>query len=761
MSHLFHKIIAFEQELGKRHIRSCCIDDQKYIAIYDVFNKIAGISDNDVRTWTSLQEKHSELRNEHKHHTFSGTNRTTPVATVRTIFKIMSLLTGERATEFNLMAADAAYRLLHANKEFMDDFWRQYQEHPPSGYRITGAKVIRDNRQDDPTSIYLRLLKPPEYSTPELAHEKKLAMNNMKPGITFDVRERDRRYGNDNGFMAYSFPLDTRAEAQLIEDYIKNVFGKIMLFGQEYIDTERLASMWNTPFSIDSYDSYIKLGEKLFVFIVQHIRDVWPQKYQDVYGYSYMHHEDPGLSVAGSSRQHAELEQPRTMLTRELATRMGIRPTYMEQLRMLEQDQMDQIQTLERQHMEHIRTLELQHLEHIRANEQEHMEHMRALHQERVDLQRQLALVTNANVLTAATPPINEVSSNNLEASGANMGGTPTGMLPIGSTDIRTVHSTSAMRNAPVYEASTEWSALTNQSSKRGLIIGRNLLTGEEIVFDDHKAASIACGSSDAGFTRTVLNKPRQLRGYHWRNVNSRFWIPPTSYVFDPTRIDLTTFNTIVVATNGADVRHYESISTAANQLKAVQTHLSRCVNTSSAVCNGFVWTSQHVHEFGTWSGNATQTTTEDNSGANGRCKGKVIVRDLATGVETIYPSETKAAPSICPHLTVKALRANFLDKPRQIKGKHVRSATASVRWVPPSILKFDNTTYEARTDGYIISTDADGNNAVMYESVVAAVKLTGLATWAITQYMDTGKVCQGRIWRKAENTECGTFVPL
>ena len=269
---------------------------------------------------------------------------------------------------------------------------------------------------------------------------------------------------------------------------------------------------------------------------------------------------------------------------------------------------------------------------------------------------------------------------------------------------------------------------------------------------------------------RTVIDRPCQFKGKHWRQPGNPFWIPPKGLVYDPEHFE-TSPKGYIKATNGADVRIYESVTAAARFMDVDRRTLTGYIGKGKEF-NKFVWTELPFNEWGTWS---TTEQADDtlgggeagvsaivlgDSGVNGCCNGKIISHDLSTGEEVMYNSVTRAAAFNM--MSAHALKDNFVDKPRHANGKHFRSFTSNRLWSPPAYFKFNASGFEKKTGGYVISTDLSGGNKVMYESVKAAAELADdVKIWGIQQNLNIDKPYQGRVWKTAAADEYDVFVDV
>jgi hypothetical protein len=308
----------------------------------------------------------------------------------------------------------------------------------------------------------------------------------------------------------------------------------------------------------------------------------------------------------------------------------------------------------------------------------------------------------------------------------------------------------------------TEHVPISQDARTKGPVIGRDLVTGADITFSSCEQAAYSCGITPAAMRRTILNKPRQLKGRHWYTPGKPHWSPPTGLVYDPEIFETSTKG-YIKAFNDNETRIYESITSAARYLDINRRSLTDFVG-NVKYFHGFLWTELPFTQWGTWytdeqepPKSSTVVSVVSNNGINGRCNGKIISRDLVTGNEVIYESNSKAAAShgMSPH----ALR-NYIDKPRHAFGKHFRSFNATRYWTPPINFKYNAETCEIKSNGYIISIDETGKQ-ILYESVNAAVKIENIPKWTITQFKDTGKTHDHRTWKTAALEDYDIFTTI
>jgi hypothetical protein len=321
----------------------------------------------------------------------------------------------------------------------------------------------------------------------------------------------------------------------------------------------------------------------------------------------------------------------------------------------------------------------------------------------------------------------------------------------------------------------TTWKAVgetappkTGRPKSNGAVISCHLVTGEE-----QQWSSVELGARTLHLepknVRSSVDSPRQCGGYVWRTSGAKKWVVPGGLIVDPTKHDGVLAYIKGVDSTGQIV--FENKAVAARLLNLAYNSIDNAVGTNKCVGER-VWSfltesesSAFVDEVDTSSPRATFMNGPDN-GANGRTHGRIVVRDISTGVETSYESKNDAA-------TMLGLRGEQigerLDKPMRALGLVFRRFDATERWEPPSIFKFRTTDekgkpikFENRSspDSYVVSMDDTGNVTGLYENKVAAAQLTGISRSSINNLTDTPQTVKGMKWRSAVPEDYMTFVP-
>ena len=356
---------------------------------------------------------------------------------------------------------------------------------------------------------------------------------------------------------------------------------------------------------------------------------------------------------------------------------------------------------------------------------------------------------------------------------------------------------------APLAAAAAEQAERGRRASPmartNGKVIARDVETGEETVYSTAGAAARLCGDlrslavGEKLLRDTYVDKKRQVGGRSWRSFDAnenRWWVPPSHFVFSRELRNTGTTGYVVVDVDGMqqDVSSgsgsgsssssravYESIAVAAKLMQLDVRTVSDLAR-KGACNNGVRWSRMAHADAGRWSDDeedkvrglcapyvppTSRAVVVAKSGENARCYGRLIARCLSTGAETVHESANRLAVTlgVSPH----ALRETFCDKPRQIRGLHVRSIGAERRWQPSPRLTYDASGFEKSKKGYVASFgDPDDASATrepvaLFESLSAAERESG---GQIAYRIDTGAPCgRGHYWRYVGPDLAGAWV--
>ena len=321
-----------------------------------------------------------------------------------------------------------------------------------------------------------------------------------------------------------------------------------------------------------------------------------------------------------------------------------------------------------------------------------------------------------------------------------------------------------------------------------GQVVARNVLTGEETTYDCATAASVACINlraltiSAKLLQQTYIDCKRQIGGFTWRSkfqekngVRSptSYWIPPSGFVFDPDQRNTGVqgyVSATVVMENGSDGDRviYESCQMAARANSEDERRLNGHVR-GGETHNGITWRKVEYENAGRWSDEPPMPEEEDGtyvppklvsapaariaaSGANGRTYGRIIARDLSTGIDVIYANADRVRDRF--NVSPNALRETYIDKPRQIYGHHLRSFASGRVWHPPATFVYDKEKWERSKQGYIVGVNpSDGTTYVMYESLSAAGDALSVAMGT-----DARKISQNISYKLGKNVDYNGF---
>lgn len=335
-------IFTLGREFNSHGIRLCEIDGVKYASVLDVITAVTDNQNTSRVVWHRLKHDRVELASGCSTFTFSGNRGApTPIADASTMLGIIFVLPGQKANDFRVGAASALLNVLAPDQDFIDSLQERHdmQADGITDEDTTSFLVRRDQRVVriaprcyNDTYMYVRIRLPDDYIR-DIAITKQLSMSIIKFGIAYVIHDRHSTYPEDNGFMVFSYTLNSRKEAKIIEDVLKLEFETITAYdSREYIDTSRLSDMLGfAGFSEDSYESYVELSRRLFAHMVRLIKALWP-RYSDSHGFMYSIKESiprsvqTTISATGSLERPSEVEVsfPRTIITPDMAKEMDL-----------------------------------------------------------------------------------------------------------------------------------------------------------------------------------------------------------------------------------------------------------------------------------------------------------------------------------------------------------------------------------------------------------------------------------------------------
>jgi hypothetical protein len=152
-------------------------------------------------------------------------------------------------------------------------------------------KTASHNRpMSRPASFYVRLRVPNDIAY-ETDSPTQLTTEILKFGIAYEVDLRDNGYVYsqvDNGYMAFSFQCETRAEASAVERIIRAQFEDVAVLNSfEYLDVSGVAARLGHKYDTNTYENYVTVGRALFVHMVETAKLVFPGKYRGQFGVKY------------------------------------------------------------------------------------------------------------------------------------------------------------------------------------------------------------------------------------------------------------------------------------------------------------------------------------------------------------------------------------------------------------------------------------------------------------------------------------------
>lgn len=305
-----------------------------------------------------------------------------------------------------------------------------------------------------------------------------------------------------------------------------------------------------------------------------------------------------------------------------------------------------------------------------------------------------------------------------------------------------------------------------------GPVIARNVDSGEQVLFPNRQSAASDAGIMANALKVTYVDKPRQLKGIHYRTAGHKLWKPSPLLQFDRTVVETAAANYITAADANGNVQEvYESRNAAAKLLglssgQVVQ--LGAAIRERSSF-RGRVWReADEPDTCGTWHDDDMDDhsqlprgwATARPIGESGRCAGFVIAYSLADDVDIEYTSFSKAALANGLHPTTVQ---NRLGRPRQAKGLVFRKFGDSRRWSPMEQFWHDPAVVEKLSAVYIISEGAAGDVVNMYEGAPSAARDhgDGFDYKEVTKCLGKGTMYKGLTWRKALPSEYETYVDV
>ncbi len=276
-----------------QNIRTVDIDSVRYASVFDVIRDAVG-ANNERVLYHKLKVSNPEICLPCLIHRFPGAGqRDTPVADKATLLAIIVELPGTKAQRFRKYAATTLLKVLFPDSSFIEELKLRSEANEvetDSKSILAPEKIVKvPARLHTDTSCYVRVRMPEEYLRPS-QDRKQLTQDVIKFGIAYDLHHRSLTYDRgdvDNGYMLFSFSLDSRREAEIVESILKHDYQSITVFdSREYVDATKLAACLSVPtYDPSSYENYLDLAKALFRVMVNRIQILWPERYGSHYGY--------------------------------------------------------------------------------------------------------------------------------------------------------------------------------------------------------------------------------------------------------------------------------------------------------------------------------------------------------------------------------------------------------------------------------------------------------------------------------------------
>ena len=138
------------------------------------------------------------------------------------------------------------------------------------------------------------------------------------------------------------------------------------------------------------------------------------------------------------------------------------------------------------------------------------------------------------------------------------------------------------------------------------------------------------------------------------------------------------------------------------------------------------------------------------------RSSGEVVSRDLVTGGEIVFASVEKAANSV--NFTPRSLRRTYLNKARQLRGKHWRTRGMPY-WIPPKGYLYDPDTVDKNFIIYIQAVNTEDDKDVrIYGSCESAADMLQLDRRTLNTHVHNNGVFGGFRWSFLPTEQSGQW---
>lgn len=314
-----------------------------------------------------------------------------------------------------------------------------------------------------------------------------------------------------------------------------------------------------------------------------------------------------------------------------------------------------------------------------------------------------------------------------------------------------------------------------------GEIISVDMITGKEEIH-----ANVAKGAESIVFTpaslMSLINSEqfRQMAGKVWTWKGGAYWVPPRGLQVDVN--SRTKDLRYIKRIENEDVKVYEDPTIAATMNGLIARNITRAADLRKQL-DGVTWSWVQQDELTVTTNDISDVLGRTSiielpkNGADGRCRGKIIERDITTGEEKVHDSAYLAAcrnsttkeQGCRTDLNQKMMSDHLVDKMRPANGKVFRSYGATMRWQPPSYYvrnekniteNWPNSSNTISGLPWIVCTDESGKVLGLYETKKTAYKITDVSNDQLKRVFGNGILLKGKYWRYATKEECGVWVP-
>ena len=142
----------------------------------------------------------------------------------------------------------------------------------------------------------------------------------------------------------------------------------------------------------------------------------------------------------------------------------------------------------------------------------------------------------------------------------------------------------------------------------KGKIISRDLKTGEEVIYNNKNK----CPIDSNLLKKSLLDKPKQAYGKHWRTFGKPYWIPPQSLVYDDNTYESSKGYIRSYNAQTGEIRIYESTVSASKFLGVSRRRINTLILENRTDENGLSWSRLPNNNIGTYEYSELDSNVEE-----------------------------------------------------------------------------------------------------------------------------------------------------